>query len=235
MPVRMSSIPNPRYAASDLPGSRLHGNDGRGLLRRQALDRSAAVGEGHANERIGGWSPGRRCAGSSAQRFSPHAPGLDGGGARQPRGDRGQGLHRAGENRIERQAHLAQHRRLPQHAELAGSILAHFQVGGPDHWARPGSGAKTSISEPVPGGVWPASGASSRPDLRMADEFSSHAARRHRRLSGIASSRRRVSPGRSPAAPGTIPPSGAGALRQRAGPAAAISACPRPGAARSRT
>src|SRR4029453_2692934 len=38
----------------------------------------------------------------------------------------------AGEDGIERQAQLADHRRLPQHAVLAGSVLTQVEVSGPD-------------------------------------------------------------------------------------------------------
>ena len=70
--------------------------------------------------------------GLPAQAVRPQAPGLHGGVAGHPGRDRGQGLGRAGEGGIERQAQVADHRRLPQHAELAGAVLAQVEIGGSD-------------------------------------------------------------------------------------------------------
>ena len=126
-------MPSVEIGARHAPGARPGGNDGSGLPRREALDPRAAVSEGDADEHVReGGLQAVDAQGLPAQALRPQAPGLHGGVTRRPGRDRGHGLHRAGEDGIERQAHLAEHRRLPQHAELAGPVLPQVEVGRPD-------------------------------------------------------------------------------------------------------
>ena len=83
------------------------------------------------------------------RRFGPHAPGLDGGGARQPCGDRGQGLDRAGEDTGSSARRIS-----PSigvfHSTLnsPGRSSLTSRYAGRTSWARPGSGAKKTSAQP---------------------------------------------------------------------------------------
>ncbi len=108
-----------------------------GGARLQHVDGDGAVEELDAREHVGDG----RLQPADAQRLpaqgrGPQRPGLDRCRLRAPRRgsrrDRRGGGRIAGKFRLQGEPHVADHRGLPQHVELAGPHLAQLEIGRPD-------------------------------------------------------------------------------------------------------